>query len=417
MAIQEIGWFVIAVFLCGMVWLARKEYKSVEESTFLDYKSTIVSLGILGTFIGIFLGLWNFDPNKIQTSVPALLEGLKVAFVTSIAGMGIAVCLTIIERQKHGGATDDETELLKNISQTLNNISQSQRREWPEVDLLQNIRETTNKIQEMQGESSEALITQIKLFRQESHDAHSGTITLLTEQFSQTNQSLGQAIEALSRGATEEIIKALEAVIQDFNRNLTEQFGENFKQLNEACLQLVQWQQGYRDVLMESHEKLTSLFNALEVIRQIQEQIGQRNEQVIAVHEQLKDIIETFSNQANGLSALLERYADLGGQAQGMFEAVQTGVTGTTDRLKEFSETMQQTFMEQSKAMARQLGDFSQEMQRTVGAQSQTLSQLTERQLPGALKQLEDSLVALTEKFAENYREFLDRSKEISSSK
>jgi hypothetical protein len=32
-----------------------------------------------------------------------------------------------------------------------------------------------------------------------------------------------------SKGATEEIIKALQDVIQDFNTNLTEQFGDNFK--------------------------------------------------------------------------------------------------------------------------------------------------------------------------------------------
>jgi translation initiation factor 2 alpha subunit (eIF-2alpha) len=47
--------------------------------------------------------------------------------------------------------------------------------------------------------------------------------------------------------ATEEIIKALQDVIKDFNNNLTEQFGDNFKQLNEAVLKMIEWQSTYKN--------------------------------------------------------------------------------------------------------------------------------------------------------------------------
>jgi hypothetical protein len=52
------------------------------------------SLGILGTFIGIAFGLYSFDVNNLDQSVPTLLEGLKLAFVSSIAG----IILTIIKK-------------------------------------------------------------------------------------------------------------------------------------------------------------------------------------------------------------------------------------------------------------------------------------------------------------------------------
>ena len=52
------------------------------------------SLGILGTFIGIAVGLYTFDVNNIDKSVPTLLEGLKLAFVSSIAG----IIFTIIKK-------------------------------------------------------------------------------------------------------------------------------------------------------------------------------------------------------------------------------------------------------------------------------------------------------------------------------
>ena len=43
-----------------------------------DLKATIISIGVLGTFTGIFLGLYHFDTSKITESVPKLLEGLKL---------------------------------------------------------------------------------------------------------------------------------------------------------------------------------------------------------------------------------------------------------------------------------------------------------------------------------------------------
>ncbi len=50
-------------------------------------QSATTVLGILGTFIGIALGLKDFDTNNIEQSVPPLLAGLKTAFLTSIFGI------------------------------------------------------------------------------------------------------------------------------------------------------------------------------------------------------------------------------------------------------------------------------------------------------------------------------------------
>ena len=43
--------------------------------------STVVSLGLLGTFGGIMYGLWVFSVEQIDSSIPQLLEGLKTAFL------------------------------------------------------------------------------------------------------------------------------------------------------------------------------------------------------------------------------------------------------------------------------------------------------------------------------------------------
>lgn len=49
--------------------------------------SAISTLGVLGTFLGITFGLLLFDSNNLTQSIPKLLDGLKTAFFTSIAGM------------------------------------------------------------------------------------------------------------------------------------------------------------------------------------------------------------------------------------------------------------------------------------------------------------------------------------------
>ena len=62
---------------------------------------------------------------------------------------------------------------------------------------------------------------------------------------------LEEFADMMSRKATEQVIAALKTVIQDFNNNLTEQIGENFKQMNAAVLELVTWQENYKQQLAE----------------------------------------------------------------------------------------------------------------------------------------------------------------------
>ncbi|WP_196892191.1 MotA/TolQ/ExbB proton channel family protein [Aureivirga marina] len=53
--------------------------------------SIFTTLGVLGTFLGIFKGLNNFDVNQVTESIPKLLEGMKTAFITSIIGIILSI--------------------------------------------------------------------------------------------------------------------------------------------------------------------------------------------------------------------------------------------------------------------------------------------------------------------------------------
>lgn len=79
--------FVIIIFILGFI-----DYKTGK-----DLKSQIVSVGVLGTFVGIFIGLQAFNPEDITNSVNDILVGLKTAFFTSIVGMSVFTILSVKE--------------------------------------------------------------------------------------------------------------------------------------------------------------------------------------------------------------------------------------------------------------------------------------------------------------------------------
>jgi len=82
--------FVVIIFILGFL----------DVKTGKDLKSQIVSVGVLGTFVGIFIGLQGFNPADIVNSVNEILVGLKTAFFTSIVGMSVSTILSITQKLK-----------------------------------------------------------------------------------------------------------------------------------------------------------------------------------------------------------------------------------------------------------------------------------------------------------------------------
>jgi len=80
--------FVIIIFILGYFDYTKD----------VELKSQIVSVGVLGTFVGIFIGLQAFNPNDIVHSVNDILLGLKTAFFTSIVGMSVSTGLSILQK-------------------------------------------------------------------------------------------------------------------------------------------------------------------------------------------------------------------------------------------------------------------------------------------------------------------------------
>ena len=92
-----------------------------------DGKETIPAvvtiLGILGTFSGVFIGLLAFDPTNIDDSIPQFLSGIKTAFITSIAGISLAILFkvrnSLFAERRQGEGEGEETVTLETLAKLM----------------------------------------------------------------------------------------------------------------------------------------------------------------------------------------------------------------------------------------------------------------------------------------------------------
>ena len=146
----------------------------------LSFATTIVSIGLFATFVGVLMGLYGFDSSNIAGSVPKLLEGLRFAFAGSVLGMFLSLTLSIAQKI-FGGSAEGE-DVLQSIDQKMAVL----------VSTIQSPGELVHQFTEMKG--------------------------FLKDHLQKINKSLDEALGQLAKGATQEVIEALEKIITEFNK-------------------------------------------------------------------------------------------------------------------------------------------------------------------------------------------------------
>ena len=102
---------IIAAYGYFYIRIQKKNDKLLDHRGIIEMWPSLVStLGVLGTFAGITMGLYYFDTSDLTNSIPLLLSGLKTAFFTSLAGMAGALVLSgqvnKLFDEKTGGVSD-----------------------------------------------------------------------------------------------------------------------------------------------------------------------------------------------------------------------------------------------------------------------------------------------------------------------
>lgn len=311
-------WAVIAVFL-GALYARKKG----ESSHFLEYAPTLMTaLGILGTFVGVVIGLLHFDTTNIEHSIPVLLGGLKTAFITSIVGMVGALAFNILDRllpsSKANGITSPVTVTPDHIHEVL----QSQHK------LLERIAFGFD------GNDEVSLVGQLKLLRTDMSDISKSQRKYHEDFSDKLWVELTHFGDLMAKGATEQIIEALRKVIVDFNNNLTEQFGENFKALDSSVKKLVEWQDAYKDQVDVMGEQYKQSVDSLMETKQSVAGIWEECKEIPLAMAELRDVLQVNHHQIGELSRHLEAFAILRDKAIEAVPAIQSKLDEVGEHLK-----------------------------------------------------------------------------------
>lgn len=233
--------------------------------------STVVSFGLLGTFGGIFWGLLEFNVNSIEESLPQLLEGLKTAFLTSIAGMGSSLLLKLTPAfyaiRKEKETPDQEQEetkllfsLLSSIEKNTANIHTSEKAEsssQPHLeglqDTLENINSTLHTLQQTQEDSAGKMTAVLK------------ELQTLLEGLNQTSGQLGTYLNksvSMSVNQQERIATQMNN-LGDLVKNTGTQFEQQMVQMEEKFTRELTAMEQFTKTLLSIIKKLSQDHTAL----------------------------------------------------------------------------------------------------------------------------------------------------------
>jgi DNA anti-recombination protein RmuC len=210
------------------------------------------------------------------------------------------------------------------------------------------------------GDSDGSILSQLKLLRGDINDNQkiviksqqdtAETLKTMNEQFSVQQENfinfsdklwikMQDFADMLSKSATETVIEALKQVITDFNNNLTEQFGENFKQLNESVKELVVWQENYKVQIGEMTEQYKLGVTSITATEASVIAISQESKAIPETMTDLKQIMEVNNHQLSELENHLAAFKDIRDKAVEAVPEIRKQIDDTVKTIAESVES------------------------------------------------------------------------------
>ena len=307
--------------------------------------------------------------NELPTQVANLVEALEKdkETMSGILNEKVLPSLNTIR----DSLTNEDTSVLNRLQSLTSTVPEK-------IDDLSNL-------QKDEGIQTRKIITDLQIAVTDKHNRTFIQLKTLTKSITYEHNRLraeferfsDNVSESFSKLATEELVKALKTVIDEFNTNMVNQFGENFKHLNEAVDSMVEWQKEHRQNL----EKLTEEFQVAaksieesrESIKSIAEsssQIAIRSESIVNCSEKLDPILHTLNGQ-------LETFDEMSRNAQRAMPIIGRSINELTEG---FAETVEKAIADSNASMEGQREAFEEQfnsLQDSVDETSKQFNKMT----------------------------------------
>lgn len=231
---------------------------------------TFVTIGLLGTCIGIVLGLFGFntDTAHIKSSVNELLEGLRLAFIVTILGL----IFSLIYKRR--------------VNHILNKFGDIQPPDSPEfLEMKQtniHLADLTRGISALNRAFSDDLISKI----QESNKKLADNLSKFGKNLATSNHDA--------------LIEALQEVIEDLNSGFRDTLGllvkQNFSELTNSIESLNNWQKENKAYIENFAVRYEKIVQHTDHMNTNLEKIVMTNANLLAQDSKLYDIIEALNS-------------------------------------------------------------------------------------------------------------------------
>ena len=203
----------------------------------------LTSLGILGTFIGLVVGLKNFEPSNYEAmtaSVSSLVDGIKVAFLTSIYGLSLSLVFGYGIKSAYSSLLDSMKHFMDKFHSMVIPSAEA---------------ETRNIMVNYQEEQTAAIT---KMTEQFSEHLANSFEKVITPSFRKMNQSMDILTETMAKGQEE----MMHGLLDDFLEKMNDSFRLQFSNFNQALEEMTKAQREMTEKTRELYDKTASDLHA-----------------------------------------------------------------------------------------------------------------------------------------------------------
>lgn len=286
---------IFGILVSYILYFFLKEKQYSKESVLGNIASTI---GVLGTFVGISIGLWKFNPNDITSSVPLLLSGMKIAFATSIIGMAASIFMKYIALKNEDEENiDDIMELFNTMIAESRNVNNT---------LIENQKQTENVLNK---------VSEIWASHQENL-----TVELKSEILNLNNN----------------IISKQEELIGEFKK-----LGECFTLLNSGVNNLLTWQENYKETIENTTKELEIVIQTIHNADESIESISKNSSLIKENNENLSEVLKEINKTQNVIIDSNKSIIEISNTAKESIPQINEHFTNIDNRTKESTAYLQ----------------------------------------------------------------------------